>query len=240
MTDDNPFIDRPIPAFIKSMLAPFVNVVGPHERPRERTVIETTYLSDIHRPEPEILQAIGRVATVWAVMERILGMMLTRLTMAPDYPTMALTKDLSLDNQLKAMKTLLALHRERYAREIMARSLVEALSLIPAKIWALKDERNVVVHTVWTRMGKGGVTPLATRPVSMSQAAKAKVDVKTAPEINNLADRIQAQADELYLLVQMLPSVDEAQHVKLLSQEVDRLHNEILPERPAPPAPSQA
>ena len=232
--DDGPKI--PIPHFIRSILEPYRRI-DPN-RPRTKERLEPTYIPPFSRPTKGQHEILGRIATSFSVLERILGMMLARLSLAPDYPTMALTKDLSLDNQLKAVKILLDLHGQRYAEKIMTKALRDEMASIPSKIATLKDERNVAIHTVWLKtIGAAGesVRALAHKPMSSAKSSANPPAEKTNTELNDLADRIQKLADDLFVLVQMLPAVDEGQHVEFLAQAADRLHREILPTPPDQP-----
>ena len=53
--------------------------------PKTKTRIETTFLPDIFRPLDDDLIAIGRVATAFSILERVLGMaQCTRAKIRPD------------------------------------------------------------------------------------------------------------------------------------------------------------
>ena len=76
-------------------------------------------------------------------------MLLARLAMAPDYPAMAITKDLGLDNQIKAVKTLLNLHTSRYERGIVTPGMETIVANMLSDFAKLKERRNVLTHGVW-------------------------------------------------------------------------------------------
>lgn len=223
------------------MINPYMRIIGSQRDslPVE-LVIETTYIPEWSRPTEKQLQAIGRIATGFSVLERVFGMVLARLALAPDFPAMALTKDLSLDNHLKALKTLLALHGERYALQIVTPDLSDILTNMGTEFARLKDERNVIVHSTWLTKGVDSLFAMSARPSTESKSTAFPQPVKTLDELNGLADRIQALADAMFIVVQLLPEVDEVRHARSLSQVPRPRLPETQTEPEDPPQPSGA
>jgi hypothetical protein len=158
--------DIPMPVHVMAMLQPFVEVMNTdHSRP-PRSGFHLTYIPEHDRPRDEQLRAIGRITTTWSVLERVFGLLLSRLALAPDYPAQALTKDLGLDNQIKAVKTLLALHHERYRHQVLLPEYVEVITRMLTHFAQLKHKRNVVAHTTWIHMGQDEIIALSARPRS--------------------------------------------------------------------------
>jgi hypothetical protein len=227
-----------IPAFIRSMLEPYRNIMGPRETPLPKRQLERTLLAEIFRPTEAQLTAIGRVTVAWSVMERVMGMAIARLSLSPEYPLLAVTRDLTSTAQIRILRRLIPLHRDRYRTQIANDNLVAELLKLPRQIETLKDERNVIIHNVWHQgMGSDSIAAMRSKPVgSGSQDDTIK---KTLADLNDLAERIQKMADHLFVLIQLLPDVDEEQHAQSLSRSVQTLHDEILPSRPRLPKSSQ-
>jgi hypothetical protein len=226
----------PISAIVRSLLNPYRNImqgkldtISPVEKH-----LEATYIPERDRPTEQQLQAIGRVATAFSVLERMFGLVLARLALAPDFPTMALTKDLSPDNHLKALKMLLALHAERYRRQIVSQDLATMLTNMGTEFARLKDECNIVVHTCWFKFGDT-ISGLEPRPSTMAKSSAFPPPKKTVPELNDLADLIQRLADAMFITAQLLPEVDEVQHAQSLSQVERHRLPEIRKEPEGPP-----
>lgn len=220
-----------IPTFIRSMLDPFVNVMGERSTPPMSKKLEVTFLDDHFRPTPQQLQAIGRVTTAWSMMELVMGMTIARLALAPEFTTLALTRELSANNQIRVLRMLIPLHAERYLGRIANSALIEELISLPAKITTLKDQRNIVCHTVWTKKNDDALIALRSKPLTASKSAESPSAEKTIADLNKLADDIQGLADHLFVLTQLLPAVDEAQHAQSLSKSVQSLHEEIFPKQ---------
>jgi hypothetical protein len=221
--------DQPdIPAFVKAMLAPFMNVIGKSTAPPPRRTMERTLLEPIFRPTDKHLAAIGRVATTWSVMERVMGMTIARLSLAPEFPTLAITKELTANNQIRVLRALIPLHSERHLSQIASDNLIEELKTLPAKIQALKDQRNMIAHTVWHRRNDDTIVAMRSKPATESRVVSEPSIEKTVDEIEKLADDIRAMADHLFVLTQLLPAVDEAQLAQSLAQDVQSLYREML------------
>ncbi len=230
---DDPII--PMPAFIKTMLDPYVNVMGDREGAKPKRELEPTFLDEMFRPTNAQLQAIGLVTTAWSVMERIMGLTIARLALAPEYTALALTKELTANNQIRVLRMLIPLHSERYRQQIANSALIAELMTLPARITLLKDERNLICHTVWHRKDNETIAALRSKALTESKSVASPPVQKTLTELNTLASDIQTLADHLFMLTQLLPAVDEGQHAQSLSRAVQSLHDEILPERPLPP-----
>jgi hypothetical protein len=147
-----------IPEFIRLMIEPY-KAVRNVKRQKPKESIETTFIPQHSRPLNESLAAIGRVATYWSVMEHAVQMVLTRLALTTQFPALALTSDLSMDNRLRAIRALIALHRERYGYELADKDVYDVLAEQLPKIISLKQKRNRIVHNIWV---KGvGLIPLS-------------------------------------------------------------------------------
>ena len=209
-----------LPPHVRAMLDPYRRVVGKDIRPQdEPTDVYASMVPAHDRPSEQQLQAIGRVATTFSLLERALGFTLGRLSLAPDFPAMSLTKEIGVNFSLRAMEKLLALHHERYIGQLIPSDLLAALENMPAQIRPLKDERDIVVHTVWLRSGKDSLRGLRSRPLTASASTQTEASEYSLPELNALADTIQSTADGLFVLGQLLPEVDENSHVESLSRK---------------------
>jgi len=186
------------------MLDPYVaiHMDGPPTE-QQRHPIETTYIPEHFRLTPPQLQAIGRVSSTWSVLEHIIEITLSRLSLAPQFPALALTNGLSIDNRIKALKTLTALHRERYREQIIGDDLLRILGNMATETARLKDRRNRVVHLVWIS-GRSGTEMAGRRPRATTGTGKQDVpDPKlTLDEVNTLADDIQRLADAMFVVAQ--------------------------------------
>jgi hypothetical protein len=232
-----------VPAFIRSMLDPFIAIHHPDggSDTKIRNHLEPTFLPDHAKPNDAQLLAIGKVCATWAVLERIVGMLISRLCMAPEYPTLAILRELSANNQIKALRILIPLHKERYARMMTNEDFIIDLMKMPARLQTLKDKRNEIAHTVWHKWNETEMLAMRSRPVTYSVAAAEPAEKnKTSIEsMNSLSEEIQEVADRLFLMVQLLPAVNEQQQAQFLARATESLHRELLPERSPPQEPPE-
>jgi hypothetical protein len=97
MPDEEPNLK--IPAIVRAMIDPFRNIMGDSDKPSVQAeapelAIERTLISRYSRPTDGQLRAIGRVVPTFSILERIIGFTLARLALSPDFPTMAITKEI--------------------------------------------------------------------------------------------------------------------------------------------------
>lgn len=237
MSDENPKLQ--MPEFVRLLLEPYKNVQDGANRP-PKDGVEVTFLPKSARPSPEALLAIGSVATEWSILEHMLQVVLTRLALTAQFPVFAVTSDLSIDNRIRAIKSLIALHRDRYGYRLADKELLDALAGQLPVIAALKTRRNVIVHSVWI---KGGMKPamlcqLKGRPRTEASLQASPNDTIAITEITQTADEIRMAANGVFVLSQLLPEADEGLLLELLEQERHRLLLEIQSEPPPQQKPS--
>ncbi|HOP19715.1 MAG TPA: hypothetical protein PK585_06520 [Amphiplicatus sp.] len=229
MSDDSKSdpLSGAIPNIVQAMLQPYRRVSGGNME-NQPTSFEITFISDDSRPNDAQLAAIGAVAWEWSILEYHLEVILARLALAPDFPTRAVTNNLAIDNRLSAIKSLLALHRERYRHRIVSEKLDEAIISMMPRVAALKGKRNTIVHRVWMRFGDEmhAFRFNAATPSAIQAAEVQSKRIYTTEELRQVARDIRDAADTLFMLSQLLPAVDEGQQLKSLEQEARRLRSE--------------
>src|SRR5437867_317268 len=110
-----------------------------------------TFIPEQHRLTRRQFAAIGRVAVTWSEVEWCMESILARLALAPSLLGYVLTDKLGPDYRLSAIKSLLHVHRTKYANDLVDAGVLSAISdLLPA-IRKMKDARNFIVHSVWSR-----------------------------------------------------------------------------------------
>jgi hypothetical protein len=219
-----------IPAIARALIEPYRQIIGVQNdillgRQLDPNYIQTTFVPERDRPSPEHLQAIGQVAAAFSVLERMLRLLVSRLALTPEFPGLAITKDLGIDYQLKALKILIGLHKERYREQIIDSGWLGIIESMMREFNQVREERNIVVHTVWYQRADKlhGLRP---RPTTASKADENPSPETSVPLMQKLATEIQNLADAMFVVSQYIPEVDEAQLAKFLA----------LKARPLPPA----
>jgi hypothetical protein len=162
------------------------------------------------RPTAAQYEAIGRIAANWSIVEFAIESILARLARAPDFPALALTNDLSMDNRLTAMRNLIAAHRYRYACHLIPEELLAKLDSIPSEVSKAKELRNRITHLVWFRRSDTVLfgTKFKGKPPTGKRLEPHQL-VKTVDELNEFADELNRLGDSLFDVVAQLPETDE-------------------------------
>ena len=158
-------------------------------------------------------ELIGQVAVHWSLLEYALERILVRLAFAPDFPGMALTNDLSINNRLLALKSLTEIHRYRYQPLIVPENLLEELDSTRRQITKLKDRRNRIVHYVWFRRDDGkmfgirfrGKMPTLDSKATNYETLRNAAAQKVSDEIEALANRMLEISRQLLERPETLP-----------------------------------
>jgi hypothetical protein len=162
------------------------------------------------RPNHAQYEAIGRVAANWSVVEFALETILARLACAPDYPALALTNDLSMDNRLTAMRNLVEIHRINYSNALIAEEWLAALDTIRPEISKAKDRRNKVIHLVWMRVDDKTIFGTKFKGKPAGNALREPYQLRaTVDELREFAANLDDLADRLFALAEHLPEIDE-------------------------------
>jgi hypothetical protein len=171
------------------------------------------------RPTDRQYAAIGRVAATWSVVELALERILSGLALAPSLLGFVLTDKLGPDNRINAIRSLIGVHQEKYGCELVDEPILTELKTILKTIAKMKEDRNFVVHTVWSQAGADHLGH-----INISAAARSGRDYSSGPaerlvDIEVFADEIQKAADRLWQLARQIPAVDALLLDKLQNRE---------------------
>ena len=130
-----------------------------------------------------------------------------------------LTDKLGPDNRIKAIRSLIGVHREKYGCELVTDATLAELDGTLKIAAKMKEDRNFVVHTVWSQAGPDHLSH-----IDISAAARSGRDYSSGPaerliEIENFADEVQKLADRLWGIAGQIPNVDAPLLDKLHKRE---------------------
>lgn len=169
------------------------------------------YGSRFGKPTDRQCQSIGRVATAWSVLEHGLEQAIARLSFTPNYPSLAVTNDLGIDNRLKCLISLIGLHSSRYAFAFTKRETLERLKTVVRDARFFKKYRNMAIHYVWLRDTDAkmfGVRFKVSNPIP-AKTPDESLWHTTPEKITILAEKIDQLSHELWTLVRILPETPE-------------------------------
>jgi hypothetical protein len=163
---------------------------------------DTDYIVPDYRPQFEYMReftevhllAIGKVATRWSHLEQTLAMGLWRVAGLDNKTGMCLTGQ--IPNSARMLDALLALSHLRGASATLLRNTKR----FAEKTLGLQEQRNRVVHDVWT-FGPGLISrwPLTARKVVADEPVQVTTD-----EVERFADTIDRHERALIRLLHSL------------------------------------
>jgi hypothetical protein len=151
---------------------------------------------------------VGRILTDWAILDNMVQAILSRLACSPDWPTGALTDHLQFEYRLRALQSLVEVHRHQFQYTEITERMCDDIDELRSHLSQLRGMRNRLAHWIVFRVTDDelAVSRLATRPASQNREHHVTYTLK------NLDDHIQAVADlseravQIYELLPMRPS----------------------------------
>lgn len=162
------------------------------------------------RPTAEQYEAIGRIAAHWSFVEFELERLLIRLAQAPDFPGLALTNDLSIDNRLKALKNLADMNARRYSPARIPDEMKETIDQLAKEIACRKDGRNRFVHYIWLRQSDDKMFGTKFKGRQARGTDEGSYLLSSNSELMTLADELEGLANRIQNIADLLPEIQEA------------------------------
>ncbi len=171
------------------------------------------------KPTQRQYAAIGRVSATWAEVEWGMECILSRLALSPALLGYILTDKLGPDNRLGAIESLVHVHATKYASALVDQKTLQDLSSLVPIIRKMKDDRNFIVHSVWTNAGEDFLARF-----DIASAARSGKDLSGGPcerlsDIEKFADEVRKLADRLWRLSRQIPKIDATLLEKFELQE---------------------
>jgi hypothetical protein len=171
------------------------------------------------RPTERQCAAIGRVAATWSVMELLIERLIARLSMAPSLIGYVMTNRLGPDYRIAAINSLLTVHRQRYGDEFIGSETRLAIKEMLPKIKRMKDDRNVIVHSVWVSVGPDWLAKMDISGAARSGKEMSTANADRVTDIEEFAVTVQTACDQLHSLTSRIPSIDATLLDKLQKRE---------------------
>lgn len=183
-----------------------------------------SFILEKDRPTQRQYAAIGRVAATWAEVEFGMESILARLALAPSMLGFILTDKLGADNRLGAIESLVNVHATKYEHVLADKATLEELKRILPFIRKMKDDRNFIVHSLWTRANEDFLGR-----IDLAATARSGKDFSGGPcerlaDIEKFADGVRKLADRLWYLARQIPQIDAALLGKFETQEQRSRH----------------
>lgn len=97
-------------------------------------------------------QAIGMLTVEWSNIEYLLGVLLSRLLITPEFLARTYTDHMSGAKRQDAIKEACEIHRCRYDYKLIDESKIKRILEINIQVIELRSARNKFAHFCWSRV----------------------------------------------------------------------------------------
>lgn len=158
----------------------------------------------------EHFQAIGKLTVEWSNIEFLLGVLLSRLLVTPEFLARTYTDQLSGAKRQDAIREACEIHRYRYGYKLISESQIKKILEINNKITPLRATRNKFAHFCWSRRSDEEIfgTNLS-GGVPVGNKYKKSFVSYTISELSEFHKKAYAIVDVLSDITQNLPEMEE-------------------------------
>lgn len=158
----------------------------------------------------EHFQAIGKLTVEWSNIEFLLGVLLSRLLLTPEFLARTYTDHMSGAKRQEAIKEAAEIHRYRYGYKLVSEDQIKQILDISGQITQLRSTRNKFAHFCWSRSSDGEIfgTNLSGGIPKGRKYRNSSVSY-TVAELANFHQKAYAMVDVLSELIQSLPEMEE-------------------------------
>jgi hypothetical protein len=168
-----------------------------------RKIMPLNHSSQYAELTDEHFMSIGKIVVEWSNIEFLLGVLLSRLLVTPEFLARSYTDHMSAVKLQEAIKEGVEIHRQHYGCKLISEDELARIVIINNRVTTLRATRNRFAHFCWTRSTdeeifgtnlSGGVPSYITFTVS---------------ELTGFHREAFELVDELSSLVQLLPEMEE-------------------------------
>lgn len=154
--------------------------------------------------------AIGKIVVEWANVEFLLGVLLSRLLVTPEFLARSYTDRMSAVKLQEAIKEAVETHQQNYGCKLVEESDLDQILNLNNRVTALRSTRNKFAHFCWTRSTDDGIfgTNFSGGVLSSNKHKKSHKTF-TVTELSSFHEKAYKLVDELSSLVQSLPAMEE-------------------------------
>lgn len=155
-------------------------------------------------------QAIGKLTVEWSNIEFLLGVLLSRLLITPEFLARTYTDQISGAKRQEAINEACKLHSYRYNYQLISEELIQKILDANNKITPLRAARNKFAHFCWSRSTDEEIfgTNFSGGVPGGNKYKKSFVSF-TVSELDELHKKAYAIVDVLSDITQKLPAMEE-------------------------------
>jgi hypothetical protein len=158
----------------------------------------------------EHFTAIGKIVVEWSNIEFLLGVLLSRLLVTPEFLARSYTDHMSAVKLQNAIKESVEIHKQRYGYKLVEESELDQILSLNNRVTTLRSTRNKFAHFCWSRSTDDEIfgTNLSGGVPSNKKHKKSYITF-TVAELSSFHKEAYKLVDELSSLVQSLPAMEE-------------------------------
>lgn len=158
----------------------------------------------------EHFKSIGKIVVEWSNIEFLLGVLLSRLLVTPEFLARTYTDHMSAVKLQEAIREGVDIHRARYGCKLISETDLEEISIINNKVTSLRATRNKFAHFCWTRSSDDEIFGTNfSGGIPDSKKGKKSCIKFTLSELSSFYSEAYEIVDKLSSLVQSLPEMEE-------------------------------
>lgn len=153
--------------------------------------------------------ALGKVVVEWANIECLLGVLLGRLLLTPEYLGRTYAAGMTAVRLQSAITEAVSIHRHRYRAKRVAEDTLKLIESLNARVSSLRANRNKISHFCWARWSDDEIfgTALAGGVPDPKWERRTNARLELG-ELKTLHQEAYGLTEELLRITQALPKVD--------------------------------
>jgi len=167
----------------------------------------------------EQLKLLGTITVEWSNVEFLLGTMLSRLLYTPEFLSRTYTSSMSAYKIIEAIREGLDIHKYRYSHKTINAEISEKINRVVSEADKLRAIRNRVSHFCWSRSHENEVFGIKfSGGVPSSKKERKEVSTLSNKELSEIGTEIHGVVEDLMILVQELPEIEEVAAIRLINK----------------------
>jgi len=155
-------------------------------------------------------KAIGKITVEWSNIEFLLGVLLSRLLVTPEFLARSYTDHMTTVKLQEAVKEGVDIHKHRYSYRLIPKEDLEQISAINNQITSLRATRNKFAHFCWSRSTDDAIFGTNfSGGIPESKKHKKSFITYTVSELDEFHKKAYELVDELSDLIERLPEMEE-------------------------------
>lgn len=158
----------------------------------------------------EHCKLIGKIVVEWANIEFLLGLLLSRLLVTPEFLARSYTDRLNAFRIQEAIEEGIEIHRKRFGGQIISNKKLDLISGLNKKVSELRGKRNKFAHFCWCREADHKIFGIKfSAGLPDSEKHKKSCVTYTTSDLSSFYNEMYELVESLQLMVGKLPQMTE-------------------------------